>query len=181
MLSIAVIQEDSWDALKCTELSQDSSFFAWAEVYIDGERLTTVGPGCDRRKLAAKHRACWLWLCGFVRGELVGVEAREVPEKSVAIEGETAVVPKVDVRSQKLQVILEKPLVDGQNHVGTLLEICQLMGWPSPSFVFEERSGGFYCRCTAEYFGEVVVGDAIAQRKKLAKQRAALDILKTLI
>ncbi|PZD70443.1 Ribonuclease R [Acaryochloris thomasi RCC1774] len=170
VLSMAVSQEQEWEKLEYTELSQEGSFLAWAEVYIDGDVRTTVGPGCDRRKLAAKHRACWLWLCSFVRGELAGVDARVVPEQPVV---ESAVEPVVEPRELKLKAILEKPLVDGQNHVGTLIEICQLMDWESPVFVYEERSEGFYCRCACAG----VVGDAIAQKKKLAKQRAASSVL----
>jgi ribonuclease R len=66
------------------------------------------------------------------------------------------------------------PRFDGQNHVGTLTEICQFMEWEMPSFEFEQRDDGFYCRC----FCEGRVGNAIAGKKKLAKSRAALDLLR---
>ncbi|PZD70490.1 hypothetical protein C1752_12061 [Acaryochloris thomasi RCC1774] len=174
MLSIAVIQEDSWDALKCTELSQDSSFFAWAEVYIDGELQTTAEAGCDLRKQVARHRAYWLWLSAFVHGELVGVDARIVPEVPVVV---AEVEPMVDLKEEKLRSLLEKPPVDGQNHVGRLVEICQLMDWELPTFEFEEVEEGYRCICFMEFLGEGIEGIAISGKKKLTKQRAAMFVL----
>ena len=86
------------------------------------------------------------------------------------------VKPKVDPWEKKLRAMLTKPLVDGQNHVGILIEICPLMGWDLPSFEFDERDDGFYRCC----FGDGGIRDAISGKKKLAKQRAALNLLKVM-
>ena len=86
------------------------------------------------------------------------------------------VKPKVDPREKKLRAMLEKPLVDGQNYVGILIEICQLKGWDLPNFEFEERDDGVYRQC----FDDGGIGDAISGKKKLAKQRAALNLLKVM-
>lgn len=175
VLSMATITEEDWEGLEYTELSQDGPFLAWAEVSVAGELRTTMGPGCDRKKQSAKHRACHVWLTAFVRGELVGINARVVPELPEVEQPVAAGESKEDVRSQKLRAILEKPLVDGQNHVGRLIEICQLMGWELPVFEFEDRGDeGFYCQCSCD---AGVVGDAIAGKKKLSKQRAAMGVL----
>jgi ribonuclease R len=173
VMSMASISEENWEALEYAELSQEGRFFAWAEVAIQGELQTTVTAGCDKRKQAAKHQACVLWLTAFVRGELVGPEAQVLPEEPVAVPESGA-----DSRLLRLQGILSRPLLDGQNHVGTLTEICQFMEWEMPSFEFEQRDDGFYCRCSCIWFGDTVVGDAIAGKKKLAKSRAALDLLR---
>ncbi|PZD70650.1 Ribonuclease R [Acaryochloris thomasi RCC1774] len=172
VLSMAVTQEESWEGLEYTELAQEGRFLAWAEVYVDGELRTSVEAGCDLRKQVARHRACWLWLSAFESGELVGVDARVVLELPVVV----AVEPVVDLKEGKLRSLLEKPLLDGQNHVGRLIEICQAMGWELPTFEFEDRDDGFYCRCICGG----VVGDAISGKKKLSKQRAAMGVLQKL-
>ncbi|MGF1602897.1 MAG: double-stranded RNA binding motif domain-containing protein [Thermosynechococcaceae cyanobacterium] len=148
-------------------------FLAWVVVVSDNQTQTTIEPGQASRKQTARHRACWLWLHSFIQGTLVTAEHRQLP----LVDERNGVREPSDPNMQRLQALLAQSQVEGQNHVGILMTVCQVMHWPQPVFEVEEWEEGFNAICRLEGWGQVFEGSAIAPKKKLAKQRAALAVL----
>ena len=179
VLSTAVTQEETWESMEYEELQQSGQFLIWVEVAIANHPKTTIEPGCASRKQVARHRACWLWLEQSIQGALVEPDQRVVPEVKSEVPKHITQEPQSSVPSVLAQVF-DKPLVDGQNHIGKLHELCQAMGWEIPSFEFVDLEEGFRCGCHLGVDGISFTAVGTATKKKLAKQRAALDVLEQL-
>jgi ribonuclease R len=173
IMSLATTQEDSWSELTYEEQQQGGQFLAWAEVEIDGETQTTEKPGRAARKQVARHQACWQWLEKFAQKDLVGPNRRQRP-----VDNTVAIIQK-EQQALRMQP-LEPPGADGSNYVGALLELCQSMGWEKPIFEFEPRAEGFSCVGRLGEPGHKQEGIGIASNKKLAKQRAAMNLLQAM-
>ena len=175
ILAIAVSQEAAWEQMEYQEQPQERQFLAWVTVTVNGHQQTTQRPGQGTRKQVARHRACWLWLEGWTQETLVAPELRVIPE--VQLEESTGVKEEVRQISDVMQQLSTQPLEDGHNHVGKLLEVCQALEWTLPRFEFQHQADGFLGICRLDCEGQSLVGTGTAKRKKLAKHRAALEIL----
>ncbi|MGF1602672.1 MAG: RNB domain-containing ribonuclease [Thermosynechococcaceae cyanobacterium] len=173
--SVMSMAQDSWHSMDFDEQQQGDRFLAWAIVNNDGKTETSVAPGQASRKQTARHRACWRWLQSLIQGTLVNPDQREMP---VAMGmGAEAQDQDENHQCQRMQELLVQPLIEDKNPIGLLMSICQVMSWPQPIFAFEEWNEGFTCICRLEGLGQVFEGDAIASKKKLAKQQSALQVL----
>ena len=185
-LAIAVTQEASWEGMEYQELQQGGLFYAWVEIIVAQELRTTIAPGSATRKQSARHRACWLWLESWLKGLLVGPEERVVPKVEPVITETKPEVPHdiIEVTEEQSPTILEqklsKPLADGQNHVGVLFEICQAIGMGTPIFEPVDLEQGYCWVCRFEWEGRILEGTGTANKKMLAKHRAAMAVLEQL-
>ncbi|MGB7414852.1 MAG: RNB domain-containing ribonuclease [Thermosynechococcaceae cyanobacterium] len=172
--SVMAMAQESWHSMDFDE-RQGDRFLTWAIVNHDGKTQTSAEPGQASKKQTARHWACWQWLRSLIQGTLVDSQHREMP--IVSGDYDEVQAPEPDHHIQRLQSLLAQPLIEDQNHIGTLMSLCQVMDWPQPLFEFEEWEEGFTCTCRLEGLGKVFEADAIAPKKKLAKQRSAMQVL----
>ncbi|MCG9893030.1 MAG: putative dsRNA-binding protein, partial [Thermosynechococcaceae cyanobacterium MS004] len=183
IISIARVQESDWQGIEYIEEQHDQTcpFHIWLVVNNQGERQTTEHPGEHTQKQPAKHRACLKWIESYLRETLVPPEQRvqpAPPEPAQAKDTPPAPVPTIDKRSHP---ILGKQLKDGQMFVSLLLELCQGLQWPSPSFeIRASGEAGFTCECRLEAMSEKFVGEATATKKQRAKHLSARAVLEQL-
>jgi ribonuclease R len=171
--SVLAIAQEAWQSMTYEEQQLGDRFLAWVVVVNGDQTQTTMEPGQASRKQAARHWACWLWLHCFIQGALVTPEHRQLP----LMDEHKAMGAQGDQNSQRLQALLAQPQVEGQNHVGLLITVCQVMNWPEPVFEFEAWEQGFTAVCRLKGLGQVFEESAIAPKKKLAKQRSAMAVL----
>ena len=76
--------------------------------------------------------------------------------------------------------ILVSELIDGQNFIGFLQELCQTLGWEFPAYEFEGETPEFICTCTLWAQGKRFSGKAISAKKKKAKYFATKVVLLSL-
>ena len=181
IIAMGLNQEPTWDDFDYIAGSDSAPFIFWAEVTIAGLSYTTVHPAQESQKQRSRHLACLAWLTAFVNGELVAPEQRKKP-KPLVVGAKTEATNLCEDASSlepqpELHPSLTNHLKEGQNFVGLLLELFQGMKWDTPTFEDSEADDGFRCVCKAIAWNKSFESEAIAPKKKRAKQLAARDLL----
>ncbi len=160
-----------WDSFAWVELG-GPPFGAWLEVQINQQMLTTSQPAIMRNKPGARHQACLDWLIAYQQNTLVPPADRVVPPQSKVPTLPESPQPKVTAALSKLLNFNEE-----QNCISLLLEVCQGMPWPQPTYQIIEEENGFRCQCSVRIADAEIVGAGIASNKKTAKHRAAREVV----
>ncbi len=125
------------------------------------EEKTTVKPGLDRSKLTAKHKASFLWIDNYLKGQLVGLNQRELPQEETINEH------------------LEISEID--NPIGNLNDHLTKLKLTPPKYNFTAKGGEWECECRVNYYqGRQIRQIYQASSKKEAKQTVALLVLREL-
>ena len=182
VISIASTQEDDWEEFNYIELGNGTPFTIWLEVKVSGESLTTVHPAVHPRKQTARHLACLSWLEAYLHDSLVQPEERvEPPLPEVEMESGSPTANKGTAPlSKAMQTALVKPLSDGQNFVGMLMDVCQTLRWDTPEYEIHDSDDWFIGECVLFFLGQRIEGRGVATKKKLAKSLAAKEVLEQL-
>jgi ribonuclease R len=182
VIAIAVNQEGDWEEFNYVEVGNHTPFAVWLEVKLSGESFTTAHPAVHPRKQTARHLACLLWLEAYLQNALVKPEQRvqpSLPEPQLASPSASSNKGTAPL-SKAMQTALVKPLSDGQNFVGMLMDVCQTLRWENPEYQADSSDDWFICECELYVLGEPIEGSGVAKKKRLAKSLAAREILEQL-
>ena len=182
IIAIASNQRKDWEEDKYVDEGNVSPFTVWLEVKLSGESLTTVHPAVHSRKQTARQNACLMWLEAYLWDSLVQPEHRVVPmlpEPQFA-PGNKNTNREAKPLSKAMHKALVKPLKDGQNFVGMLVDVCQTLRWQLPVFQIDSSEAWFVCECELSVLGQHIEGSGVAKKKQLAKNIAAREILEQL-
>ena len=126
------------------------------------EEKTSSTPGIDRSKLTAKHKASFLWLNAYLKGELIAVKNREVWETP-------------------LQVVEIPTSLAIDNPIGHLNDHLMKLKLAAPQYKFTSIGAEWECQCLVQYLeGKEVTQNYQAASKKEAKQTVAVLVLQEL-
>lgn len=142
--------------------SPDNGFPCRYTALIDNAAMTTYEWAIGANKRESKQKAAYLWLDGYLSGELVRVEdaaPEPAPPEKIA------------------PVSINQGDNGGINYVGELNEIAQQNQLDVPVYEFEELRTQWF-RCTCQFW--MLVGMGEASSKKEAKRLAAMDLMQKL-
>ncbi|ABW31604.1 RNB domain-containing ribonuclease [Acaryochloris marina] len=182
VITIASNREGNWEAFKYLEAENKPPFHVWLEVKISGDTLTTIHPATHSRKQPARHHACLIWIEAYLQTSLVSPEQRAqpvLPEPQFK-SGNEDIKRVTAPLSKSMHTALVKPLKEGQNFVGMLVDVCQTLRWETPVYTMDSSDEWFICECELSVLGQQLEGSGVAKKKKLAKSIAAREILEQL-
>lgn len=158
---------------------KSSDFICICRILVHNETFQAKGAALQKKK--AKQIAAKETLTKLQRR----IEHNKQVEMKEPTPAGTGVVVTHDLQTVQASVLIPHPilaseLIDGQNFIGLLQQLCQTLDWEFPTYEFEGEAPEFVCTCTLWAGEQRYSGKAISSKKKKAKYFATKIVLLSL-